>query len=767
MIENLVIVESPAKAKTIEKFLGEGFTVKSSFGHIRDLSKKNLGIDIENGFEPHYTISEDKKKVVSELKTVAKRASTIWLASDEDREGEAIAWHLKEALELSESNTKRIVFNEITKDAIEHAISNPRKIETNLVMAQQARRVLDRLVGFELSPVLWKKVRPKLSAGRVQSAALRLVVEREREVLAFEAKSQYRVVAQFIPNGESQESMVEAELDCKFETEEEAIALLERCKGASFKIEEIEEREGSRTPPPPFTTSTLQQEASRKLGFSLNQTMRYAQSLYEAGHITYMRTDSLNLSKLSLAAAKGAITELYGANYSKVRNFKTKTKGAQEAHEAIRPTYLSNQTVEGTAQEKKLYNLIWKRTIASQMSNAKLAITKIEISSPKLQNSFIATAERLIFDGFLRVYSESKEDEGDSQELATTLPQLDIGQIMDPIAIKAIERFSQKPPRYSEASLVKKLEELGIGRPSTYASTVSTLHQRGYVIKESRPGEKREFKEHTLMGNEISLKVKSQVSGAEKGKLFPEDIGILVNDFLSENFSSIVDYNFTAEIEAQFDKVAEGSLVWNQLIDKFYRPFNKLVEETLAQTKHATLERVLGKDPVSQKEVIVRMGKYGPLAQIGSADDSDKKFVSLAKGQLIETITLQEALKLFELPRVVGSYNDQEIVCAIGRYGPYLRYKGKFISLGKENDPYTINEQESIDLIEQYFERERKKVILSLPKIGVEVLNGRYGPYIKRGKDNFRIPKGIEAEGLTVEKIEEIIEKQIAKKSKK
>lgn len=759
MGENLVIVESPAKAKTIEKFLGSGFTVKSSFGHIRDLSKKNLGIDIENGFEPDYLISDDKKKVVSELKALAKKAQTVWLASDEDREGEAIAWHLFKTLELNPENTKRIVFHEITKDAILNAIENPRGIDMNLVMAQQARRVLDRLVGFELSPVLWKKVKPKLSAGRVQSVALRLIVEREREIQQFSAKSQFKIEGIFNPEGQAKSVKVNAEIPERFENEEAALKILNNCIDAQFKISDVEEKESKRTPPPPFTTSTLQQEASRKLGFSLNQTMKSAQNLYESGYITYMRTDSVNLSKMAIASAKQVITDLYGKEYSKTRQYATKSKGAQEAHEAIRPTYMSNQDIDASPQDKRLYNLIWKRTLASQMSDATIQRTQISISAFTLKQKFEATADRVTFDGFLKVYMESKDDDSSEDSHEMLLPALTKGQQMDQILIKATEKFTQKPPRYTEASLVKKLEELGIGRPSTYAPTISTLSQRGYIVKDNRPGQERNYKEIVLEKREISSALKTEIWGVEKSKLFPEDIGILVNDFLVENFQSIIDYNFTAGIEEDFDLVAEGKLVWNKLISDFYKPFHSRVDETLTISRPTSAERVLGTEPKSGKKVLVRLGRFGPLAQIGENDDPEKRFMSLAKGQLIETITLEEALKLFDLPRVAGTYNGQEVVCAIGRFGPYIRYNGSFISLGKDNDPHTVTLEKCISLIEEHSTKEAKKSIKSFTEDGIEILNGRFGAYIKKGKNNYKIPKGVTPESIDLEMAREIIAK--------
>ncbi|HCT95216.1 MAG: DNA topoisomerase I [Bacteroidetes bacterium GWE2_39_28] len=759
MGENLVIVESPAKAKTIEKFLGSSFTVKSSFGHIRDLSKKNLGIDIENGFEPDYLISDDKKKVVSELKSLAKKAETVWLASDEDREGEAIAWHLFKTLELKPEKTKRIVFHEITKEAILHAIENPRAIDMNLVMAQQARRVLDRLVGFELSPVLWKKVRPKLSAGRVQSVALRLIVERERDIQQFAAKSQFKIEGVFNPEGQAKTVKVAAEISERFDNEATALEILKNCNGAQFNIGNIEEKESKRTPPAPFTTSTLQQEASRKLGFSLSQTMRSAQNLYESGYITYMRTDSVNLSKMAIAAAKQVITDMYGKEYSKTRQYATKSKGAQEAHEAIRPSYMSNIEVDASPQDKRLYNLIWKRTLASQMSDATIQRTQITIVSPSVVQKFEATADRVTFDGFLKVYMESKDDDSNDDATEMLLPALKEGQKMNNLVIKATEKFTQKPPRYTEASLVKKLEELGIGRPSTYAPTISTLSQRGYIVKDNRPGQERSYREIVLEKNEITSAIKTEMWGVEKSKLFPEDIGIMVNDFLVDNFQTIIDYNFTAGIEEDFDLVAEGKLVWNTLISNFYKPFHLRVDETLSASRPANTERVLGADTKTGKKVLVRIGRFGPLAQIGENDDPEKRFMSLAKGQLIETITLEEALRLFDLPRVVGTHNGEEIVCAIGRFGPYIRYKGSFISLGKDNDPHTISLEKCITLIDEHSSKEAKKSIKSFAEDGIEILNGRFGAYIKKGKNNYKIPKGVEPESIDLEKAIEIIAK--------
>ena len=754
---NLVIVESPAKAKTIEKFLGEGFTVKSSFGHIRDLSKKNLGIDIENGFEPNYEISDDKKKVVSELKSLAKKAETIWLASDEDREGEAIAWHLLQTLNLNESNTKRIVFHEITKNAILNAIKNPRGVDTNLVMAQQARRVLDRLVGFELSPVLWKKVAPKLSAGRVQSVALRLIVDREREIMAFTSEEFYKVTGLFHPQSKSKKVKINSTLDKRFASRQEAEAFLDNCKDALFHIENIEKKELSRTPAPPFTTSALQQEASRKLGFSVTQTMRIAQKLYESGLITYMRTDSTNLSQLAINTIKETITENFGAEYSKVRQYKTKSKGAQEAHEAIRPTYPANQTIDGTPQEKKLYSLIWKRTVASQMADAKLEKTNITIAGSTFAERFISQGEQVVFDGFLKLYLESKDDEHENEEENQLLPVLDINEGLDNLTITATQRFTQRPPRYSEASLVKKLEELGIGRPSTYAPTISTISQRGYITKEDREGTMREYTQMELKDGSITTSQRTEKTGTEKSKLFPQDIGILVTDYLAKNFENILDYGFTAKVEEDFDKVAAGKLVWNKMIRDFYSDFHLQVESTLKDTTHKNAERILGTDPKSGKVLIVRLGKFGPLVQKGDNEDPEKQFAGLPKDKLIETITLEEALKLFELPRTIGEFDGKSIVASVGRFGPYIRYNSKFISLGKVYSPYTITLDEAINLIGEHEKKEAEKYINSFPEQDIEVLNGRFGAYIKHGGENYKIPKGTDAKALTLEECLNII----------
>ena len=760
MGENLVIVESPAKAKTIEKFLGKGYTVKSSFGHIRDLKKKGLGIDIANGFRPEYEISSDKKKTVAELTAAAKAAATVWLASDEDREGEAIAWHLAETLGLPVEKTRRIVFHEITKNAILEAIENPRDIDMNLVKAQQARRVLDRLVGFELSPILWKKIQPKLSAGRVQSVALKLIVDREREIAAFEAKPFFRVEGLFYAEGSKKP--IRATLDRKFETEAQARAFLERCRGEQFAVASVEKKEARRSPAPPFTTSTLQQEAARKLGYSVSQTMSIAQRLYEAGLITYMRTDSMNLSTLALGTTKEMVTRLYGAAYSKVRNYHTRVKGAQEAHEAIRPTYVSNLDIEGTSTEKRLYNLIWKRTVACQMADAVVEKTEVEICGTNLEERFIASGEQILFDGFLKVYIEGTDDEED--EVQGVLPRIGQGQVLRCESIEATEKYTQHPPRYSEASLVKKLEELGIGRPSTYASTVSTITTRGYIIKGDKPGTVHDTCSLTLRDGEIRRTAKQEKIGAEKKKLLPENIGIVVTDFLAANFADILNYGFTAKVEESFDKVAKGRLSWDKVISDFYTPFHQEVEGSLQDREHTHAERLIGNDPATGKPITARIGRFGPLLQKGTSDDPDKQFVSLGKGQLIETITLEEAVKLFALPRVVGHLDGQEIITSSGRFGPYVKYAGKFVSLAKGQDPYSLTEAQAIALIEESRNKEVKKVIADFPDSGIQILNGRYGPYLKRGKDNFKLPKKQDPATLTEEDCLAIISKAGKKK---
>ena len=765
MQENLVIVESPAKAKTIEKFLGKEYTVKSSFGHIRDLSKKELGIDISNNFEPHYEIPADKKKVVGELDTLAKSAKPVWLASDEDREGEAIAWHLAQVLGLDPKTTKRIVFHEITKNAILHAVENPRSINMDLVNAQQARRVLDRLVGFELSPVLWRKVKPSLSAGRVQSVAVRLIVEREREIIAFESKDYYRVVADFeIAGANGKPGAFRAELNKRFATEQEAEAFLGKCKDARFTVLDVEQKPSKKNPPAPFTTSTLQQEAGRKLGMSVSQTMAVAQRLYEAGYITYMRTDSVNLSNQALAAAKEEITALFGAEYSEVRNFKTKSKGAQEAHEAIRPSYMNHRTIEGGPQEKRLYELIWKRTVASQMASAQTERTVVDIAVSGAAEQFVATGEVVKFDGFLRLYSESVEDEtGEGEE--ALLPPMKKGDEPTAQTITALQRFTQSPPRYSEASLVKRLEELGIGRPSTYAPTISTIITRGYVIKESRDGEKRGYTQLTLSKGKIARKTLTETVGKEKNKLSPTDIGMIVTDFLDAQFAAVMDYNFTASVEKEFDEIAMGEKSWPEMIRSFYDEFHSKVDEALeSKPVKSSQMHELGIDPKSGKPVFVKIGRFGPVAQIGGAEGDEEKprFASLKKGQLIATITLDEALALFDLPRKLGEFEDKEVVIGVGRFGPYARHDGKFVSLAKTDDPYTIELPRAIELIEQKRikdKRMKEPIKTFAEEPGLQVLNGRYGPYIAFDGKNYRIPKGQEPEGLTLEACRAIIAK--------
>ncbi|MAX78999.1 MAG: DNA topoisomerase I [Crocinitomicaceae bacterium] len=762
---NLVIVESPAKAKTIEGFLGKDFVVRSSYGHVRDLSGKGMAIDIENGFVPNYEVLPDKSKIITELKKLAKKSDIVWLATDEDREGEAISWHLNEVLNLEPSKTKRIVFNEITKSAITKAIENPRTIDNNLVDAQQARRVLDRLVGFELSPILWKKVKPSLSAGRVQSVTVRLIVEREREVDAFEAQSSYRVVALFDVDG----STLKAELAKRLKTKEEAQEFLEKCKTAKFKIENLETKPSKRKPAAPFTTSTLQQEASRKLGFSVNQTMVVAQRLYEAGKITYMRTDSVNLSDLAVNMAKQVITNEYGAEYSQVRKYSSKSKGAQEAHEAIRPTYIENSEVDGDNGTQRLYDLIWKRTVASQMADAELEKTTVTISVSGSDLNFQAKGEVIKFEGFLKVYLESTDDENDEDDDSGLLPPLKIGQELENKEVKATERFTHHPPRYTEASLVRKLEELGIGRPSTYAPTISTVQKRGYVVKEDREGTERKYHELVLEKGALKDETKTEVTGREKNKLFPTDIGIVVNDFLVDHFERILDYNFTASVEKEFDDIAHGQLEWNKMIDRFYGPFHENVEVTLENSERATGERVLGEDPKTGKPIVARIGRYGPMVQIGSAEDEEKpKFAGLRKDQSINSITLEEALDLFKLPRDLGEYEGKPVSANVGRFGPYVRHGNMFVSLKvKEgDDPMSVTLDRAIVLIEEKKEADKNKYIKTFDEDeSVQVLNGRYGPYIKIGRKNFKIPKDVKPEELTLEQCKEIAENQPTKKT--
>ncbi len=759
MEKNLVIVESPAKAKTIEKFLGKDFQVMSSYGHIRDLKKKDFSIDIENNFEPIYEVPADKKKVVSELKAASGKADIVWLASDEDREGEAIAWHLFETLDLKEENTKRIVFHEITKNAIQEAVKNPRKIDQNLVDAQQARRVLDRIVGFELSPVLWRKIKPALSAGRVQSVAVRLIVEREREIQNFTAEAAYRIVAIFTKEEDGHLYEIKAEYNKRLKTKEEALALLESLKSSEFKIEDVATRPGKKTPAAPFTTSTLQQEASRKLGFSVGQTMMVAQRLYESGKITYMRTDSVNLSGLAIGTAKSEIIDQYGEKYHKVRQYTTKSKGAQEAHEAIRPTFINEHEVQGTAQEKKLYELIWKRTIASQMADAELERTTANISISNSEGKFVATGEVIKFDGFLRVYLEGTDDENGEKEEGI-LPPMKEGEMLDMLETIATERFTQRPARYSEAALVRKMEELGIGRPSTYAPTISTIINREYVEKSSIEGVERKYNVLTLKKGDIKDTVKKEITGADKNKLIPTDIGIVVNDFLVEYFPTVINYNFTAKVEEDFDKIAEGKARWNESIADFYKVFHPIVEETAnMRMEHKAGERVLGVDPKTGRQISVKIGRYGAMAQIGTTEEEEKPvFASLQKTQSIETITFEEALKLFELPRNLGQFREKDVVIGVGRFGPYIRHNSKFVSLPKGVDPLEIQLDEAIVLIEEKEKKDREKIIKLFDEDPeVEVLNGRYGPYIKYQKDNFKIPKGTDPKELTLEDCKKII----------
>ena len=758
MAKNLVIVESPAKAKTIEKFLGKDFEVLSSYGHIRDLKKKDFSVDIEHNYKPIYEIPADKKKLVETLKQEADKADMVWLASDEDREGEAIAWHLFEVLKLKPEKTKRIVFHEITKDAILHAIENPRDIDLNRVDAQQARRVLDRIVGFELSPVLWKKVKPALSAGRVQSVAVRLIVEREREISAFKPEAAYRVIGEFLlPGGE----LLKAELSQRLKTEDEAKALLEACKTAQFSIGDVTVKPAKKSPAAPFTTSTLQQEAARKLGFSVAQTMMVAQRLYEAGHITYMRTDSVNLSSLAINTTKDEIVKTLGERYLHIRNYHTHTKGAQEAHEAIRPTYISHHEINASSQEKRLYELIWKRTIASQMSDAELEKTTATIAVSGRKEHFVAVGEVLKFDGFLKVYMESTDDESDAEGNDKMLPALAKGDVLTLSSVTATERFSQAPASYTEASLVRKLEELGIGRPSTYAPTISTIQQREYVEKGDRKGTERKYRMLTLHDGKIESGEKTELTGADKGKLLPTDIGVVVNDFLTEYFPDILNYNFTANVEQQFDDIAEGKTVWNDEIDHFYKLFHPVVESALAlRLEHKVGERVLGTDPKSGRPVSVKIGRFGPLVQIGTPEDTEKPlFASLLKGQSMSTITLEEALKLFDLPRTLGDFEGKTVVVGIGRFGPYIRHDGKYVSLPKEFTPQGVSLEDAIILIQQKREQESQRLIKKFDEDDeLELLNGRFGPYIAYKKKNYKLPKGSEPASLTFADCMKIVE---------
>jgi DNA topoisomerase-1 len=771
MAKNLVIVESPAKAKTIEGFLGKDFLVKSSYGHVRDLVKEGMGIDIENKFAPKYEVSPDKVKVIAELKKEAKAAETVWLASDEDREGEAISWHLFETLKLDKKNTRRIVFHEITKPAILAAIENPRDIDLNLVNAQQARRILDRLVGFEISPILWKKVRPSLSAGRVQSVAVRLIVEREREINNFKSSSAYRVVALFATEQSNGKAVLKAELPERFKTKKEALAFLETCNGANFTIGNLETKPAKKSPAAPFTTSTLQQEASRKLGFSVSQTMVVAQKLYESGKITYMRTDSVNLSETAVQAAKDEITKSYGKQYSEPRKFATKSKGAQEAHEAIRPTYMENHTVDGDSSERKLYDLIWKRTVASQMADAQLERTTATINISTDKRTFTAQGEVLKFDGFLKVYMEGTDDENEAEADEKMLPPIKVGEVLTLDNITATERFTQHPPRYTEASLVKKLEELGIGRPSTYAPTISTIIRREYVAKEEREGKPRDYGMLTLAKGKVKEEVKTENTGAEKNKLFPTDIGTVVTDFLVQYFGEILDYNFTAKVELEFDEIAEGNTKWEKMLKDFYHPFHKEVEKTAEVAERPAGERMLGDDPATGLPVSVRIGRYGPFVQIGptAAEGEEKpKYASLRKDQRLETITFEEAMELFRLPRVVGQYEDMDMKVAIGKFGPYIQHNKAFYSLPKTDDPYTVVEERAIEIIEAKRKADREKVIKTFAEApDVQVLNGRWGPYIAVGKENYKIPKEKDAASLTLEECQALIAAQADAPKKK
>ncbi|WP_462280557.1 type I DNA topoisomerase [Salinivirga cyanobacteriivorans] len=767
MIKNLVIVESPAKAKTIEKFLGKDFTVKSSYGHIRDLAKKDLGIDKDKGYKPKYLQSPDKKNVIKELRDASKEAEMVWLASDEDREGEAIAWHLFEVLKLDKEKTRRIVFHEITPKAIKNAIENPREIDYNLVNAQQARRVLDRLVGFELSPLLWKKVKPSLSAGRVQSVAVRLLVEREREIIAFKPDYAYKVQANF--SDKQRKYKLNAELNKRLPNHDDVKDFFDKIKSQQFQVSSVQKKPAQKSPAAPFTTSTLQQEAARKFGFSVSQTMTLAQRLYEAGHITYMRTDSVNLSNDAIAAAAEQINQLYGEKYQKTRKYATKSKGAQEAHEAIRPTYLQKQEIEAGSGEQRLYSLIWKRTVASQMSNAKLEKTTINI--PVEHNNsykFVAQGEVLLFDGFLKVYMESRDDE-EQQEDKGLLPPVKEQEGLDLMHARAQQRYSSQPPRYTEASLVKKLEELGIGRPSTYAPTISTIQKRNYVVKEDRPGKERTINEVELKDQKVTSQKKQETYGSEKGKLFPTDVGMVVNDYLMEYFNNVMDYSFTAQVEKEFDSIAEGNRKWSAMIDEFYKPFHHKVEYAEENSERKAGERILGEDPKSGKPVMVRIGKYGPMAQIGTVDDEEKpQFASLRSNQHLETITLEEALDLFKLPRNLGELEGKTVTVSVGRFGPYVRHDGLFASLKKEDDPYTIEFDRAVELIKDKREADAKKLIKSFDeKEKIKVQNGKYGPYITHKRKNYRIPKSVDPEKLTYEDCLEIIDKGKNKKTKK
>jgi len=753
MAKNLVIVESPAKAKTIEGFLGKDYTVKSSLGHVMDLDSKKLSVDVEHDFEPQYEVSPDKKKLVSELKKMAKAAETVWLASDEDREGEAISWHLFNALKLNEQKSKRIVFHEITKSAILNAIENPRSIDKNLVSAQQARRVLDRLVGYELSPLLWRKVKPSLSAGRVQSVAVRLIVEREEEIKNFKTTSAFRTLAEFRLSNGKDTTRFTAEYAERFKTFEAAKSFIEKQVGAAFQVAFVEKKPGKKSPSPPFTTSTLQQEASRKLGFSVANTMRVAQRLYESGRITYMRTDSVNLSGQAISAAKAEIESLFGKEYVKTRKYTTRSKGAQEAHEAIRPTYFNQASISGSREEQRLYELIWKRTIASQMSDAILEKTNVKIETSGSDKMFVASGEIIRFDGFLKVYRESTEDTNEEKQETSMLPPLSKGNLLTLLEMKSVETFTKHPPRYTEASLVRKMEELGIGRPSTYAPTISTIQRREYVVKESRPGEKRNIRNILLKNGLVEEKITKENTGNEKAKLFPTDIGTLVNRFLLQHFDDIINFNFTSDVEKEFDEIAEGKKAWNHIIKEFYGPFHQKVQDTMKNSGKFSGEKLLGKDPKSGKNIYVKIGRYGAIAQIGDTDSEEKpRFAGLQKGQSVETITLEEALKLFEFPRSLGEYEGEEVTVAIGRFGPYVKHNKLFFSIKKEYNPTSVTLEEAIQIIEDKRKAEREKLIRSYDKDpDVQVLNGRWGPYLVIKKQNYKIPKDMEAASLTLE----------------
>lgn len=774
MHKNLVIVESPAKAKTIEKFLGKDYKVMSSYGHIRDLKKKEFSVDIEHNYTPEYVVPEDKKKIVSELKAEAKKAEMVWLASDEDREGEAISWHLAEELKLEPEKTKRIVFHEITKNAILQAIERPRSIDLHLVDAQQARRVLDRIVGFELSPILWRKIKPALSAGRVQSVAVRLIVEREREINNFVSEASFRIIAHLIlPDGIN---ILKAELNKRLKTKEEVHAFLESCRKASFRIEDIATKPVKKSPAPPFTTSTLQQEAARKLGYSVSQTMMLAQRLYESGQITYMRTDSVNLSDLALGTTKETVINIYGEEYYKFRKYSTKTKGAQEAHEAIRPTFISQEEISGTPQEKKLYDLIRKRTMACQMSDAELERTTISVDISGVKEKFVATGEVIVFEGFLQVYNESQDEENEKEQESGLLPAVKQDELLEMKQIVATERFTQRPPRYTEASLVRRLEELGIGRPSTYAPTIQTIQNREYVVKGDKEGQERRYRIITLVDSKIAEKEKTETAGADRSKLMPTDIGIVVNDFLTEYFPDVLDYNFTASVEKEFDTIAEGELDWTTSIDRFYKVFHPTVEKTSSvKTEHKAGERELGSDPKTGLPVFVKIGRFGPVVQLGAANPDDKKafkpqFAPLMKGQSIETISLEEALRLFDLPRTIGDYEEKTIVAGVGRFGPFIRHGDKFISIPKEFNPLTISVEEAIELIIGKREKEAQRNLKKFDEDPeVELHNGRFGPYISYKGANYKIPRTVkDPKTLTLDEVMKIIssagEKTVVKK---